>query len=60
MWYLMIAGTAELLVEGPERISAITLLRDKYQQYRAMDIKDNPVIKITGLKVVSWGLNSSD
>ena len=59
LWYLMIAGTAELLVGGPERVSAIALLRDKYQQYRAMDIDANPVIKITGLKVVSWGLNSS-
>ena len=60
LWYLMIAGTAELLVEGPERVSAIALLREKYQQYRAMDIDANPVIKITGLKVVSWGLNSND
>lgn len=59
LWYLMIAGTAELLVEGPDRVSAIALLRDKYRQYRAMDIDANPVIKITALKVVSWGLHAS-
>ncbi len=59
LWYLMITGTAELLADGPERVSAIALLRDKYRQYRDMDIDANPVIKITGLKVVSWGLNAS-
>jgi len=33
---------------------AVTLLRDKYQQYRAMDIGLNPVIKITPENIVSW------
>ena len=33
---------------------ALRLLRDKYPQYRNMDIDGNPVIKITPRRVVSW------
>lgn len=33
---------------------AIRLLRNKYPQYRDMDIDGNPVIKITPRRVVSW------
>ena len=57
--YILVAGRAELLLEGEERIAAIALLRDKYPQYRGMDIDQNPVIKITATKVVSWGLGPS-
>ena len=39
------------LVEGRR---AIQLLRHKYPQYRQMEIDDNPVIKITPQRVVSW------
>ena len=46
------------LVEGRsnygERLHAIHLLRQKYPQYRTMDIDDNPVIKITPQRIVSW------
>ena len=45
-------------VEGPhtddERRNAIHLLRQKYPQYREMDIDENPVIKITPGRVISW------
>lgn len=58
LWYLLVSGTAELLVEGDERVQAIGMLRDKYQQYRVMDIDPNPVIKITPTRVVSWGAGS--
>ena len=53
--YILVAGRAELLLEGEERVAAIALLRDKYPQYRGMDIDQNPVIKITATRVVSWG-----
>ena len=33
---------------------AVRLLRQKYPQYRSMDIDGNPVIKITPRRVVSW------
>ncbi len=37
-----------------ERRHAIQLLRQKYPQYREMDIDYNPVIKITPQRVVAW------
>ena len=33
---------------------AVRLLREKYPQYRSMDIDGNPVIKITPRRVISW------
>ena len=56
LWYILVTGQAELLLEGDEREDAIGKLREKYQQYRDMDIDINPVIKITPAKVVSWGI----
>ena len=56
LWYMLITGPAELLVESEERSASIPLLRAKYQQYRDMDIDDNPVIKLAPERVVSWGL----
>ncbi len=55
LWYILISGHAELLEEGEERPSAIQVLREKYAQYRAMNLDPNPVIKITPSHVVSWG-----
>ncbi len=53
--YLLVFGRAELLLEGDERDGAVRLLREKYHQYRAMDLDANPVIKITPGRVVGWG-----
>ena len=55
LWYIMVGGRGELLLEGEERIEAVDILRAKYRQYQTMDIDENPVIKITPSKVVSWG-----
>ncbi len=57
LWYVLVSGRADLLLEGDERIAAIVLLRAKYQQYREMDIDLNPVIRITPDRVVSWGID---
>ena len=54
LWYLMVSGRAELLTYGQEQTDAVALLRNKYQQYRVMDIGLNPVIKITPENIVSW------
>ncbi len=40
--------------EPVEGRHAIQLLRQKYSQYRDMDIDDSPVIKITPQRVVAW------
>ena len=54
--YILVTGPAEVLSEGEERVDAIRLLREKYSQYRAMDIDARPVIKITPARVVAWGV----
>ncbi len=55
LWYIMVSGRAELLLEGAERASAIPVLRAKYPQYRNMNIGENPVIKISPERVIAWG-----
>ena len=57
LWYILVAGRAELLLDGDERMESIAILRDKYEQYQVMDIALNPVIKITRTRVVSWGVD---
>ena len=58
LWYILIRGRAELLMDGEERVTAIGQLRRKYDQYQSMDIDDNPVITITTTGTVAWGLDS--
>ena len=53
--YLLIIGHAELLVDGSERVEAVKLLREKYHQYRSMDVDENPVIKLTPDRIIGWG-----
>lgn len=58
LWYILLSGTAQLLEDGQgeeeERGQAIQLLRQKYPQYREMNIDDNPVIKITPQQATAW------
>jgi len=54
LWYILLTGQAELLLDGEERSEAIKILRHKYRQYREMPIDPNPVIKISPTRVVSW------
>lgn len=54
LWYVLVFGRAELLWEGEERVTAIGLLRQKYPQYRKMDIQENPVIRVSPTRAVSW------
>lgn len=54
--YVLVTGRAALLVDGDERVEAVRLLREKYPQYRAMDVDENPVIKITPDRIVGWGM----
>lgn len=53
--YILVLGKAELLLEGEEHDGAVRMLREKYSQYRAMDLEANPVIKIVPHRVVCWG-----
>ncbi len=56
LWYILVTGAADLLEdeEDDQRRRAIVLLRQKYPQYREMDIDENPVIKITPGRAVAW------
>ncbi len=55
LWYVLVTGTAQLVHAGEEHRRAIAVLREKYPQYRDMDIDENPVIRITPTRVTSWG-----
>jgi len=52
--YVIVRGSAELVHEGQNHGRAITLLREKYDQYRQMKLEDRPVIKIKPISVVAW------
>lgn len=54
LWYILVTGSATLLGHGKEQSEAVAMLREKYSQYRDMDLEDAPVIKIAPDKVVSW------
>jgi len=56
--YVQISGTAEMIEPGRERqdehTRAVQMLRDKYVQYRSMDIDRTPMIKITPTRLKAW------
>ena len=54
LWYLLVQGRAELVEDGPEPPETIALLREKYPQYRDMQLDGNPVIRITPERVTGW------
>ena len=59
--YLLIQGTAALIHPGAaEHSRAVALLRERYLQYLAMPIEQQPVIAIRPTKVVAWRLGIGD
>lgn len=54
--WVMIRGQAEILEHSTDHPVALTALRAKYPQYRAMTLEDRPVIRITPERVNAWGL----
>jgi len=53
--WLMLRGPAEILADGAEHDRAQALLRQRYPQYREMELSDLPVIVIRIERVTSWG-----
>jgi PPOX class probable F420-dependent enzyme len=53
--WVMLRGKAELLASGEEHDRAQALLREKYPQYRSMEITELPVIALRITRVLSWG-----
>lgn len=54
LWYILVSGVAELLDETPERPLVLDVLKQKYPQYRSMNVYANPLIKIIPKNVLSW------
>jgi PPOX class probable F420-dependent enzyme len=52
--YVLIDGIAAVLTKGKTFDAAISLLRDKYQQYSTMRIEARPMIEISPLRIVVW------
>ena len=53
--WVMLRGSADILLGGEEHDRAQVLLRAKYPQYRAMAIDSLPVIALRIDRVLSWG-----
>ena len=53
--WVMLRGSAEILETGAEHDSAQALLRERYPQYRTMNLADLPVIALRIARVASWG-----
>ena len=58
--YVLLLGAAELLTEGDEWAASLGLLREKYPQYREMDLAGSPVIKITPERFVCWSFTPGE
>ena len=53
--WVMLRGRAEVLDAGDEHDRAQVRLRERYPQYRTMDIAGLPVIAIRISRVLGWG-----
>jgi hypothetical protein len=53
--WVMLRGRAEILAAGAEHDAAQAGLRQRYPQYRSMDLMPLPVIALRIARVLSWG-----
>jgi PPOX class probable F420-dependent enzyme len=53
--WVMLRGHADILARGAEHGRAQDQLRQRYQQYRTMDLAALPVIAVRIERVLSWG-----
>jgi PPOX class probable F420-dependent enzyme len=53
--WIMLRGAAEILPSGAEHDAAQARLRQRYPQYRTMDLAPLPVIALRIARVLSWG-----
>ena len=53
--WVMLRGNAEILTGGQEHDAAQARIRDRYQQYRTMDLAPLPVVAVRIVRVLSWG-----
>ena len=53
--WVLVDGVAFVLESGEEHSLAVASLRQRYEQYAAMALAEQPLIIVTVEKVVSWG-----
>jgi PPOX class probable F420-dependent enzyme len=53
--YILVSGQAKILSAGQKHRRAVSLLRKKYSQYRAMALEERPMIVITPMRFKHWG-----
>ncbi len=53
--WVMLRGRADILAGGPEHDHAQVLLRERYVQYRTMQLADLPVIALRIERITTWG-----
>jgi PPOX class probable F420-dependent enzyme len=53
--WIMLRGDASVLIGGDEHDRAQDLLRERYPQYRTMELAPLPVIAVRIARVLSWG-----
>jgi PPOX class probable F420-dependent enzyme len=53
--WVMLRGRADILTDGSEHDRAQALLRERYPQYRTMQLDDLPVIALRIAQATSWG-----
>ena len=58
--WVMLRGRAEILYDGEEHDRAQALLRERYSQYRSMNLADLPVIALRIARATGWGDLAAD
>jgi PPOX class probable F420-dependent enzyme len=53
--WVLVQGTANLLVNGLEYDRALAALRERYDQYQSMTLEGRPLIRVSVERVSSWG-----
>ncbi len=53
--WVMLRGEADILASGSEHDTAQAALRERYPQYRSMDLTPLPVIALRIRSILSWG-----
>ncbi len=54
--WVMVRGDASVLHSGEEYAEALTALREKYPQYRSMELAGRPMIRLSPQRVNTWGV----
>lgn len=54
--WVMVRGDASVIESGEEYAEALRVLREKYPQYRSMELDGRPMIRIAPHRVNTWGI----